>query len=1312
MAQKKKKYNGVVVDTSKGYISEADFIKNGGNLQRELAPVKQIDISNEIAPVKSEEEKDWWETIVEKPKALDDGYDFGDITKTVLGTTADATLNTAEGIFRVGEGIAKLSAGLVAEGIDLFNGGESEYTQGIRKRISGEDGDMPMSRLMNWLEDKVGNYSIFGKTGDEVFSGIGYTLGMYEGGSALPGGGNVELAVGSHVARLPILSAIGGASSGLSEAYSKGATGVQAWEKALGSGAIESITESMFGFMGIGGNDITDEMAKKITSQFTSGTAQTLARLGISSTAEGMEEVISSAGNYFLNKMIDKVSKEDDPKFYEKWDWNQVGEEFATTFLSTALSGGYDSVTNINKMSNNAITNMEKEVGRELTVAEKKSVRDQVTRALANDNTLNETRVLDSEMESRLAELGEYTNKDRARIRSELNQDLANGRISTDAINKALPGITEQWSQQFSELKELQEEIQNSEGAERDYLVKEYQQKLQEYQQDERLRGSFVEEYNKGQTFKYEANEKMSDLAKTTYQSAIDSGMNNTKATHDLLDFASKMADYTGVNIKFATNEQLKGLKEIAQNLSQNEDVFVNGAKVNSENTIYINSQSNKNLYTILGHELGHLLDDMNEGKKIRDFARKYADSKGEYSDRYTKLSKNYDQSEISTEMANDIIGEYLFTDENFVTQLATENPSTFQKIYNWFQHIFKMATSGSQQARQLEQVRYNLEKGLAKVNENKGINTDVATDETKFSIEKLSDGTPYTVLNKDLSDINEEDKFKAIKQYISDLDGVTIKDIDNNELLIVKKLIGNDGSVHDVAGEITYHPTSFQKQIDREYRKELKQKILMQMEETLETSNLKKGKPDVDNRHSNYNITDFDKSTGLVYDGSNMYQVIYDVAILNDGTRIPYDLKQVSKHNSSLDLMAQKKNSDTIATVDKTASDGFTPSSYERSIPQNVEKVNNNNETKYSLSEQLEKNLEKTVFNAEKERQGMIDLFNSYLEENDITNPTQEDIDNSLDTYDLMDANDEGENLNKVRDKYTKTIQEYLKSQNTDSEGKILSSEQKNFFMNSKVRDDEGKLLRVYHGTDATFTEFDRGNGEHGAGFYFTDDYDYAEEYTDNRDYNDSEDGGVMESYLNLVNPLDSSVDFNNKSMQKFINEIENKWGLSREEILECFKDNNMYWSSELSSKVAEKMGYGIDDVIGAIGFEIQSPDDIGIADYNAYLGAYAWENGLNELARKCGFDGIISMIYNSDTEGLEYIAFNPNQIKDINNTNPTTNNDIRFSIEDLSEEEKSPIAMTQKEDGTKVVKQEDLGLYDRVLVEGFGKQINKEYK
>jgi hypothetical protein len=80
-----------------------------------------------------------------------------------------------------------------------------------------------------------------------------------------------------------------------------------------------------------------------------------------------------------------------------------------------------------------------------------------------------------------------------------------------------------------------------------------------------------------------------------------------------------------------------------------------------------------------------------------------------------------------------------------------------------------------------------------------------------------------------------------------------------------------------------------------------------------------------------------------------------------------------------------------------------------------------------------------------------------------------------------------------------------------------------KNWFGDSKVADAEGKPLVVYHGTGSSFTEFDTGKigrahdeGYHGAGFYFSQDPEYAGAYTPSI----RSGGNIMPVYLALRNP------------------------------------------------------------------------------------------------------------------------------------------------------------------------------------------------
>ena len=85
------------------------------------------------------------------------------------------------------------------------------------------------------------------------------------------------------------------------------------------------------------------------------------------------------------------------------------------------------------------------------------------------------------------------------------------------------------------------------------------------------------------------------------------------------------------------------------------------------------------------------------------------------------------------------------------------------------------------------------------------------------------------------------------------------------------------------------------------------------------------------------------------------------------------------------------------------------------------------------------------------------------------------------------------------------------------DSNGKTLTEEQYNFFKDSAVRDDIGRLLVCYHGSPSKFTTFilnDSGDYPiYGKGFYFTNKRSTAKNYSDRN-------GTVYKVYLNIKNP------------------------------------------------------------------------------------------------------------------------------------------------------------------------------------------------
>jgi hypothetical protein len=90
------------------------------------------------------------------------------------------------------------------------------------------------------------------------------------------------------------------------------------------------------------------------------------------------------------------------------------------------------------------------------------------------------------------------------------------------------------------------------------------------------------------------------------------------------------------------------------------------------------------------------------------------------------------------------------------------------------------------------------------------------------------------------------------------------------------------------------------------------------------------------------------------------------------------------------------------------------------------------------------------------------------------------------------------------------------------DNQGRKLSKEQQEFFKDSKVRDNDGKLPTMYHSTPQIFTEFDKSKlGENTGynntkfGFYLTPNKDYSSRFKGNSK------GYTMELYANITKPI-----------------------------------------------------------------------------------------------------------------------------------------------------------------------------------------------
>lgn len=121
------------------------------------------------------------------------------------------------------------------------------------------------------------------------------------------------------------------------------------------------------------------------------------------------------------------------------------------------------------------------------------------------------------------------------------------------------------------------------------------------------------------------------------------------------------------------------------------------------------------------------------------------------------------------------------------------------------------------------------------------------------------------------------------------------------------------------------------------------------------------------------------------------------------------------------------------------------------------------------------------------------------------------------------------------------------------DTDGNKLSDKQIEYFKDSKVRDKDGKLVVVYHGTGAEFTKFDkRKQGQNfyeaKGGFFFTESVDFAENYAYLK---------KMKGYLKINDPYMVDVP-NNIEYSVSGSKAADYYDAHSEEILKKAKGNN----------------------------------------------------------------------------------------------------------------------------------------------------------
>ena len=165
--------------------------------------------------------------------------------------------------------------------------------------------------------------------------------------------------------------------------------------------------------------------------------------------------------------------------------------------------------------------------------------------------------------------------------------------------------------------------------------------------------------------------------------------------------FIAKISADKGVSFNFTNNAKLK------------ESGFaVDGKQVNgfvTKEGITLNIDSAKAMNATVGHEITHVLEGTEFYDSLKQTIFDYAKAKGEYQSRYDSLSELYKDikdTDIEAELTTDLVGDYLFSDPDFINNLSIQNRNVFQKFFEEIKYLCKVVTAGSKEARELERVK------------------------------------------------------------------------------------------------------------------------------------------------------------------------------------------------------------------------------------------------------------------------------------------------------------------------------------------------------------------------------------------------------------------------------------------------------------------------------------------------------------------------------------------------------------------------------------------------------------------------------
>lgn len=687
------------------------------------SPVKKYTPPVPAAKSKEKNDRTWF-----KPSSYlaDGSRDKGDITKAILGTVVDAGEHIVTSVPRMAEtgldalamigtamskaDTAKANFNMVSSPFAVTKKG-SEYARGLADMNTVLQKEQQKNTADFVKKDIIDEEAVAKKIIGAPFekrTGINVDEATVLGdksGSAIQSAGQMLTSIGLQAAGVPMpltmgLSAFGSQSE---KALNEGATFEQAAMSAAVSAGAEVLSEYLSGGIKVklpgqaASQTLDDILIKPFTEEISNKVLKSLANIGIDAVGEGFEEIFSGV----VSNLGEALYKEEN--IGELIGSKEALDEYIESFIAGMALGGGSSTVNAVAGRNN------------IELSE------------------NEQKVFDSVVEDRIAEETKdgkkLTKSEERKIRKAVLNDMLKGAIDTDTIESVLGGedykaykdaednetaiqkefdslnkmkqgeMTGEQIDRRAELKQQLEEIKSNSTV--NSLKTKMSDNVSALVKDSRLSESYNEKARRRQSFEADLT-KYNAKQQETVKKAVESGiLNNTRKTHDFVDMIAKISADKGVSFDFTSNQKLKESGFAIEGKTVNGYITKDGIKIN------VNSA--KALNSVAGHEITHIFEGTELYSELQTMLKAVAESKGEYQARYDEISKLYEGIEgadIEKELTADLVGDYIFTDSDFISRLSAEKPGVFKKLFDEIKYLCRVAASDSKEAKELEKVK------------------------------------------------------------------------------------------------------------------------------------------------------------------------------------------------------------------------------------------------------------------------------------------------------------------------------------------------------------------------------------------------------------------------------------------------------------------------------------------------------------------------------------------------------------------------------------------------------------------------------